>query len=77
MLIIFSIRIVASNVFLEALEGDGDGRTTGKPILEISAKQQLSSLVQTCNAFSASLNKSFEGAELPVRIRNFRYFIGL
>jgi len=62
--------IVASNVFLETLEGDGDGRT-GKPILEISAKQQLSSLVQTCDAFSASLNKSFEDAELPVRIRNF------
>lgn len=72
----FSTRIVASNVFLEALEGDCNDRT-GKPILEISAKQQLSRLVNTCNAFTASLNKSFEGAELPVRIRNFRYFIGL
>lgn len=61
--------IVASNVFLEALEG---GECTGeKPILEICANYQLSSLVKKCDSFSESLNKKFVTATLPVRMRNF------
>jgi len=61
--------IVASNVFLEALEGRGCA--DGKPILKISAKDQLTSLVQKCDAFTDSLNAEFAKAEVPVRIRNF------
>ena len=55
--------IVASNVFLEALEGTG--------CVEICAKEELSLLVNKCNAFTASLNARFSEARVPVRIRNF------
>lgn len=61
--------IVASNVFLEALEG-GTG-ADGKLILEQSAKDQLTTLVAKCNAFTESLNAEFTRANVPVRIRNF------
>lgn len=61
--------IVASNVFLEALEGRGCA--DGKPILKVSAKDQLTSLVQKCDAFTLSLNAEFAKSDVPVRIRNF------
>jgi hypothetical protein len=61
--------IVASNVFLEALEGRGCA--DGKSILKISAKDQLTSLVHKCDAFTESLNAEFAKADVPVRIRNF------
>lgn len=55
--------IVASNVFLEAIEGIG--------CVEVSAKDQLCHLMNDCNNFATSLNAKFEAAEVPVRIRNF------
>ena len=61
--------IVASNVFLEALQGRGSA--DGGPLLKINAKDQLASLVQKCNAFTSSLNAEFASAAVPVRIRNF------
>lgn len=50
-------------MFLEALEGTG--------CVQVSAKEQLCSLMNSCNAFSTSLNAKFAAAGLPVRIRNF------
>lgn len=61
--------IVASNVFLEALEGGGC--VDGSSLLEVGANEQLTSLVQKCDAFSESLNAQFTSANVPVRIRNF------
>lgn len=55
--------IVASNVFLEALEGTG--------CVKISAKEQLRLLMNKCNAFALSLNAKLAAAGVPVRIRNF------
>ena len=55
--------IVASNVFLEALDGTG--------CIGISAKEELSVLMNKCNSFTASLNEAFLTAGVPVRIRNF------
>jgi hypothetical protein len=55
--------IVASNVFLEAIEGTG--------CVKISAKDQLCLLMNDCNNFSLSLNAKFAAAGVPVRIRNF------
>jgi len=55
--------IVASNVFLEALEGTG--------CVKISAREELSLLMNNCNAFTVALNAKFAAAEVPVRIRNF------
>ena len=61
--------IVASNVFLEALQGTGG--TDGKQLLKQSAKDQLSTLVSKCNSFSESINAEFTRANIPIRIRNF------
>jgi hypothetical protein len=61
--------IVASNVFLEALEGGG--AADGKALLNLSAQDQLAALVAKCNAFTVSLNAEFTRANVPVRIRNF------
>lgn len=61
--------IIASNVFLEALEGRGC--SDGQPLLKIGAKEQFSNLVRKCDAFSQSLNARFANEGLPVRIRNF------
>lgn len=61
--------IVASNVFLEALEGGGSA--DGKPLLKQSAKDQLATLVAKCDTFTQSLNAEFARADVPVRIRNF------
>ncbi|ACI64822.1 predicted protein [Thalassiosira pseudonana CCMP1335] len=61
--------IIASNVFLEALEGRGG--SDGQPLLKIGAKEQFSNLVRKCDAFSQSLNARFANEGLPVRIRNF------
>jgi len=61
--------IVASNVFLEVL--NGGGKQDGSPLLEIDAKDQLAELVKKCGAFTESLNDKFASACVPVRIRNF------
>jgi len=61
--------IVASNVFLEALQGGG--AADGKPLLKLPAKDQLQTLVAKCDAFTESLNAKFTQANVPVRIRNF------
>ena len=61
--------IIASNVFLEALQGTGGAG--GKQLLDRSAKLQLSTLVSKCNAFSESINAEFTRANVPIRIRNF------
>jgi hypothetical protein len=61
--------IVASNVFLEALEGGG--RSDGTSLLVTSARDQLACLVRKCDAFAESVNGELAGAGLPVRVRNF------
>ncbi|KAL7466872.1 hypothetical protein ACHAXS_007147 [Conticribra weissflogii] len=61
--------IVASNVFLEVL--NGGGQQDGSPLLEIDAKDQFAALVKKCDAFTESLNAKFVSANVPVRIRNF------
>ena len=61
--------IVASNVFLEALQGGG--AADGKPLLKHPAKDQLQTLVAKCDAFTESLNAKFTQANVPVRMRNF------
>ena len=61
--------IVASNVFLEVLEGGGGAE--GRPILAVEAKVQLANFVKKCDAFTESLNARFEKDNLPVRLRNF------
>ena len=61
--------IVASNVFLGALEGGG--RPDGEPLLKFDAKDELASLCKRCDDFTVSLNAKFEQANLPVRVRNF------
>ncbi len=46
--------IVASNVFLDVL--NGGGQHDGSPLLEIDAKDQFAALVKKCDAFTESLN---------------------
>ena len=62
--------LVASNVFLEALDGSLVD-SNGKPVLSIDAKEQLGSLVAKCDSFTARLNAQLAEASLPIRLRNF------
>ena len=56
--------IVASNVFLEAIQGKLSS-------IQVEPKIQLEDMVNKFDAFVKSLNAKFNAANLPLRIRNF------
>lgn len=55
--------IVASNVFLEAIDD--------RNVLQLDVKEQYFKMLSRCSKFCEDLNKKYEESKIPLRIRNF------